>query len=96
MTLQERRDILAKRLDDIRAASEKYRAMATELARQAEQLVGAVSVLDQLIAETNGDENAIGVESPATLHGDEIRTGEGVKEWEGQHGRLHDDHKAAP
>jgi hypothetical protein len=63
MNLQERREILAKRLEEMTSTREKYRIAFMEVTTKIEQLTGAVSVLDQVISEEGGLEENHGANS---------------------------------
>ena len=96
MTLADRRAQLADRLQDARSAHQRAQYAVAQLASQIDQLLGAVTVLDQLIAEegeANGSGSITGAEE---FHGHEVRPSEAIEERQGEHGRLHDDGKAAP
>jgi hypothetical protein len=51
MTLDERRTQLRERLQEARAAHVTHQHAVAQLGSQIDQLIGALSVLDQLIAE---------------------------------------------
>ena len=59
MTLADRRAQLADRLQDARSAHQRAQYAVAQLASQIDQLLGAITVLDQLIAE-EGETNADG------------------------------------
>jgi hypothetical protein len=92
MTLTERRINLVTELQKAIEQREKFRAAFTDLSTQIDRLQGAIALANELL---NGDGHAQREQGATALHGDEIRAGEGVKEWEGEHGRVHDDHEAA-
>ena len=77
MTLEERREDLAKKLDAARNTFAKYQEAIGQLRSQMDQLTGAIVLLDQLIME---DGHAGGEQGAAAVHGHEVRPSETVEE----------------
>ena len=82
MTFEDRRGQLAERLQQCRAEQIRFQDGLGQLTRQIDQLIGALGLLDQLIAE-KGTDHASGLQSAATSDGHEVRPGETSEERQG-------------
>jgi len=79
MTLQDRRTQLLEQLQTQRDTRARYQDVLMRITSQIEQMTGAVTMLDQLIAE-EGNSHASSEPCAATLHGDEVRPSETLEE----------------
>jgi len=79
MTLQDRRTQLLEQLQTQRDTRARYQDVLMRITSQIEQMTGAVTMLEQLIAE-EGSNHASQVGCTAAVHGDEVRPGETVEE----------------